>query len=353
MPTNLKQDYDSIIKKFVNDNMSILLAGKKYRVSDSEKESALHYMPEHNQKAEPNYIGDTSQFDKLVNTIFDSIVNRNGLSFNFKGHHKKLDGKTLSEFIDQRSFFSRDNLIKSFSIKILIDVFKAFLDVRDKNNKETNYFMFLWGNNLIELPSYSQCDACDAYLTLVIDGSKNEITVLEHEKNEGCPVKTKIKKVSVTLKSPSGKLVFLNHPHEFFKIENDYDAPSINSTLGCIEKTKSHATHNIGYFCVGNTSIHIMQKDSKILATNYDQYDRNQIKKFQDYKYHGYVCCDVWWYTVLDYDLYVKLCDEQKVDPKSITHTIVEIGKDKYKITHKLDAHEKGHYYGTHSTITY
>lgn len=359
MSINMRNKYDQLLKTFVTDNFEILLASKKYRQTNENKESNLDYIPEHNKPAEPGYIRSTRQFNELVKTFVEQFLYIEGMVFNLKSHFPSLHGKLLTDLIDgtdgvdhSQRYFSRKHLIERFSLKILMDVFKAFIDVRDKETKPTCYFVFSYDDNIIELKTGTSCSTCDSYMYLEIDYTKNEVFV--DQDIEPCKLAKKPTRVNVSLKSPSGKLVFLNHPGQFFKLQRDdqYEV-SINSTLGCIEETKFYAKHNIGYFFIGNTTAYIMQKDGEILATLFDEDDEKQAAKYKDYKLRGDVCTGVWWYTVLDYDLYLQMCSEHGVDPASIEHSVVKTKALKYKVSHSLAAHTKGHHVGVYSKITY
>ena len=96
-----------------------------------------------------------------------------------------------------------------------------------------------------------------------------------------------------------------------------------------------------------------MQKEGEILATLFDEDDEKEAAKYKDYKLCGDVCTGVWWYTVLDHDLYLSMCAEHNVDPASIEHTVVKTKALKYKVSHSLAAHTKGHHRGVYSKITY
>lgn len=359
MSINMRNKYDQLLKTFVKDNFEILLASKKYRQMNENKESNLDYIPEHNKPAEPGYIRSTPQFNELVKTFVEEFLYIEGMVFNLKSHFPTLHGKLLTDLIDgtdgvdhSQRYFSRKHLVDRFSLKILMDVFKAFIDVRDKETKPTCYFVFSYDDNIIELKSGSSCSTCDSYMYLEIDYTKNEVFV--NEDVEPCKLPKKPTKVNVSLKSPSGKLVFLNDPSPFFKEERPekYEV-SINSTLGCIEETKFHAKHNIGYFFIGNTVADIIQKKGEILTLCYNDEDDKQVAKYKDYKRKGDICTGLWWYTVLDYDLYIHLCEQYQVAPDSIEHTVVTTKALKYKVSHSLAAHTKGHYTGVYSKITY
>ncbi len=359
MSISMLKEYDSFIKKFVNENFDILLTNRKYRLS-KEKETALDYIPEHNQTPDSNFIRNTTQFSNLVSSFIDKFINVKDLTFNLQGHFPSLDSKKVSDLIDlEHSYdnryainYLRQNLIQSFEFKLLIDVFYAFINIRDKESGNVHYFTFFWGDNLLEITSSNKCPSCDAYMNLFINYDKNTIESQNHIND--CIVKKEKKTISVTLDSPSGKIVFLNHPKNFFKDEreNRYEV-SINSTLGRIEETKFYASHNIGFFCVGNTVVDLMKKGNKISAISYNDEDDKEIEKYKNHENLGYVCCDVWWYTVLDYDLFINLCQQHNVDPESMEYTVAQIDSKKYKVVHNLKSSSDDYNGRIFSNITF
>jgi hypothetical protein len=168
-------------------------------------------------------------------------------SLNLNGHYKDFTGK-LSDYLDKRGVFSKEHLMMNFNYKILIDLFHASFSIRD-NVEAPYYFMFAFDDNYIDLPSLPSCKSCGTYLALSLNFTKNEITISEFCDQKPCVIDKEVKTINVALKTPSGKLVFLNNPKEFFTLKREGDGnASINSTLGCIQETSFHAEHNIGFF---------------------------------------------------------------------------------------------------------
>lgn len=356
MSINMRNEYDTLIQTFVVDNYETLSKAKKYR-PNADRETCFTYIAELNQPTDMYYIRANPKFRALVNTFVDKFLYREGMTFQIGFHMKGLHGKLLTDLMDQKEdgyhYFSRDNLTERFSLQLLMDVFTLFLHIRDKQTGSVRYHLFMLDDNRIEIKMSATCPTCNAYFSLVVDYTKNAVVIDDIVPVADCIQKMPTR-VNVTLKSPSGKLVFLNHPSEFFKLQREdrYEL-SINSTLGCIAETKFYAKHNIGYFFVGNTRAYIMQKEGVILSALYDEYNDKEVAKYKDYTLRGNVCTGVWWYTVLDYDLYLKLCSEYNVDPASIEHCVVETNALKYKVSHSLAAHTKGHRRGVYSKITY
>lgn len=100
MSINMRNKYDQLLKTFVKDNFEILLASKKYRQMNENKESNLDYIPEHNKPAEPGYIRSTPQFNELVKTFVEEFLYIEGMVFNLKSHFPTLHGKLLTDLID-------------------------------------------------------------------------------------------------------------------------------------------------------------------------------------------------------------------------------------------------------------
>jgi hypothetical protein len=361
MTINKQQEFDTFVKKFVSDNWDTLSTGKKYRnLFSNDRDGGLNYMPDRNESPEPTYIGSSNQFEQLLHDFFDKFILIDGLVFDLDGHFSAINGRTLVDVMDNATdaqkysarYFQRENLLRHFSKMLLSDIFTAFIQVRDQLESPVYYRMFAYDDNLIEIKSGTSCPMCDEYVAIMINYETN--TIVPHLEAKPCKLPKSATRVSVTLKSPSGKLVFLNDPRAFFKEErSDQYETSINSTLGCIEETKFHAKHNIGYFFIGNTVADIIQKKGEILTLCYNDEDDKQVAKYKDYKNKGDICTGLWWYTVLDYDLYLKLCEAQEVNPDSIKHTVVTIKALKYKVSHSLAAHLKGHHTGVYSKITY
>lgn len=361
MTINKQQEFDTFLKKFVTDNWANISTGKKYRdLFSNGRDGGLNYMPDRNETPEPTYIGNSPQFKQLLNDFFDKFILIDGLSFELNGHFSAINGRTLVDVMDSAGkaknysgrYFLRENLFRHFSQMLLSDIFTAFIQERDQLEKTVYYRMFAYDDNLIEIKAGTSCPMCDEYVAIMINYETN--TIVSHLEAKPCKLPKSATRVSVTLKSPSGKLVFLNDPRAFFKEERDdqYET-SINSTLGCIEETKFHAKHNIGYFFIGNTVADIFQKNGEILTLCYNDEDDKVVAKYKDYKQKGDICTGLWWYSVLDYDLYLKLCADHEVDPLSIKHTVVTTKALKYKVSHSLAAHLKGHHVGVYSKITY
>jgi hypothetical protein len=345
------EKYDALLKHFVTNNMATLLASRRYKEpKEGKAEYALHYLPEHNKTPDPGFIGETPQFNELLETFIDTFINLETISFQMQGHFPELNGRSVAYVIENVRSYKRDIIRFEYEYKLLLDVFHAFLGIRD--NTKINYFMFSYGHNQIEFQSTLGCPSCNEYLSMIIDYDKMGVVSLI--KKPDCPLAAAPKNVVVELKSPSGKLVFLNDPRQFLKIERDnrYKV-SINSTMGCLQETEAYAEQNVGYFFIGNCMPYIFQKGNEILFSSFNEESDEDIEHFKEYEELGYVCTGLWWYSILDHQLFLDLCASKGVNPASIEHTVAITNKETFTVDHDMTAHKEGHFSGTYSTITY
>lgn len=351
MSLSMLENYDTLLKQFVHDNMELLLTNRRYKEPKEDRsESNLDYLPDHESKPDANFIGTTQQFKDLVGQFVDTFIIRDDVVFKMQGHMAALDNKSIKEVVETVDYYDRDNLIFEYEMKLLMDVFSTFLGVRD--NKPYHYFVFGYGRNTLEFQSGQRCHACNEYLTMVIN--YDQMAVVPLVKKPDCPLANAPTNIVIDLKSPSGKLVFLNDPRQFLKIERDNRyAVSINSTLGCIQETEFYASHNVGFFFVGNSSPHIFQKDNELVLCSYYDDDEDENLVSDEHVELGYVCTDLWWYTVMDHQLFLDMCAANDVDPESIDYTVATTNKDSFTVDHDLTAHTEGDFWGVYSRITY
>jgi hypothetical protein len=346
--------YYEALHNFVNFHLDDFNQSKQY---DSDKAvPELTYIPVGEAKKDPAYLGNKTYYKDFIDLIIDNLFYASEPVFDLKGHYDNYDGKTLNsvEYKDDY-IFNRAGLSRYLSTKVAIDSYKVYLSI--KNNTildKRSLFLFAFGSNLIELMSTQKCPKCSKYVSFYLNFKENKIQMIDDD-SEACTYKDKKPtNVKVTITAPSKKLVFLNNPRKFFnKQREDRYEYSINSTAGCIKETEFYAAHNIGFFFVGNTMLDAFKKDKEILISNYDEEDEesSHFKKLMSYENVGSVCMDLWWYTLLDYDLYNTLCEANKVNPDDIEHVVIAIDGTTVDINHSLKAHSKGHYWGIHSKL--
>lgn len=351
MSITMQDKYDALLKQFVADNMTNLLASRRYKTPDEgEEEYSLHYVPEHNQQPDPGFIRDTPQFEALLDTFIATFINLDTITLQLQGHFPELNNHSVAYIIEHVPSYSMDIIRFDVEFKILLDVFSAFLGIRD--NTKSNYFMFAYNKNKIEFQSSRSCPSCNEHITMMIDYDK--MAVVSFINKPDCPLSTVPDNVVVELPSPSGRLVFLNDPRSFLSIEreNRYKL-SINSVLGKLQETEAYAEKDVGFFFIGNCMPYIFQKDNEILFSSFDEESDEDIERFKDHQELGYVCTGLWWYSILDHQLFLDLCASKGINPDDIEHTVATTNKETFTVDHNMTAHKEGHHNGIYSTITY
>lgn len=346
-----RKEYITSLYNFIKQNIDDFNHSKQYTRQYGNRTS-LSYIPEQKDRNDPSYIANKPYYSNFVNNIIDSILYSSDLVFETLGHISELDGKTLLSLKeDEKSYFSKKNIVHKLSTKIAIDLYRYYESLKKGEEFDEYRSFFFTFDNCIELISSDKCRKCNSYLNLYINLDKGKIC-FELDDVKPCSLPKPPNHIKVSLKVPSRKLVFLNNPSKFINIERDdkYEV-SINSTLGCIKETELYQKHNIGFFYVGNTYLHAMKKGNTILFANYDDSDSKDRYKFKGHEEKGSVCMDLWWYTVLDFDLYVSLCAKNNIKPNNIEHIIVDIEGTTVDIKHSLKPHSS-YFRGTHSKIT-
>lgn len=354
--------YLSALQEFLNSNIKLFESAKKYEES-ANKSEYFKYIPNNENKKDPEYLGNSDVFKDFISKIFNELIMDEEITFDFNGHMSGLDNKKLVDVIneDKNNYFTKGELIRDMSIRVIFDLFKLYVDkISNKYNEDRFYSsLFMMGDNVIAIFESGKCYECGTYVNASLDYDTKKVSPAYLE-IERCVFADKVPDVvAVNLEVPSKKLVFLNDPRKFIKIDReDKYKVSINSLLGCIKDTEMYADKNIGYFYIGNCMPSILQKEGEIVFTNnYDSEnefeDLDNNIEYKDYSFKGNVCADLWWYTVLDYDLFSQLCKERNINKSDIEHTTVDISSDSCNIVHSLDSHKKGYSKGWLSKITY
>ena len=286
-------------------------------------------------------IFNSSEFKDLSKKIINILFFEDEIEIDLNGHNKELDKKKISDIIKDSRY---NYFIKDIEFKIIVDLFAIKSKEYGKNFKS---FLILNNNSIVNILDTFNCPDCGTYISTKLDFNTNKITpFLDIEKcqfSENTP-----EFINVDLKVPSKKLVFLNDPRMFIKLEReDKYKNSINYLIGCIKETEMYAEHNIGYFFIGNCYPSILQNKSEIIFTNAYSGEDDEIDDVVEYNnlnYHfrGNVCTGIWWYTLLDYDLFASLCKEKNVLESDIEHTIVDIESEQCSVKHSLEAHKEG-----------
>lgn len=344
-------EYVDFLKNFVSRHQSFFDNLYNFKESKDEDEKEDEKVPspfdylDNVSSTHPKSPYGLKEFTQLQNEFYDIfIAPYNSAIIKFQGHMAEYDGKTLLEAgnteAEWYNYFSKESILGNMQISLICNAISV-AKFPMQNIRNTSITPFGYVPNGIELNEGLACPFCNQRIgNVVLNYDTLEITpfraIVQH-----CPnTKKSISKIKLSV--PSKKLVFLNDIRHAFKVKPESEI-SINSTLGKMQQTEIYAEHNIGYFFVSNTSPTILQKEGSILIdTNYfdnqDEEDNNKHQKeYKDYIDKGYICTDLWWYFVLDFDLYSQLCANANLSPDYFSHTVVDITSSKVKISHDLD----------------
>ncbi len=341
--------YQNLLTNFVKNNINIFEKAKKYEESIIPDSEVYCYIPENKEKEDPDFLGNTKVYKDFFNKFKEDYLINTDIEFDLKGHFEVKKGTKLSEHLKLTNNYDVRMFNKMLNYKITLDLFKEYLYLIGKEQRRI--FTLMWKNE-IEYFSGSTCEKCCEMFSAVINFETKKVEPISN-KIEECKFSKKIpSSVKVKIKAPSKKLVFLNDPRKFLKIERkDKYECSINSLLGAIKETEFYEAHNVGFFFVGNTGLHAFKRNNEILISNYDEDSEKDEKKYKEYMNYGYICMDLWWYTILDFDLFNNLCEEKNVSVDSLDYVVIDIEGTEVNITHSLKAHKKGYHYGVHSKI--
>lgn len=320
MTITYQQKYLNFLEDFISNN--------KVFLDEINKDKKVSYFKD-------LHLYETPELKKLVNDFYETFINLDGLTFDLNNHVERINGKTFKEVAEnpKERFFSKPAMIEKFKT----EVFKDILDIY--NNKEHRFHLFYFGeNNLMKFIEHYDCEYCNKSVYAQIDYINNKIVMVEHLRDNKCPKPEQNQKnIKVKLQVPSKKIVILNSLKEFIKEErpNKYEV-SVNSTLGVIQETQFYENMNIGLLYVSNTSPNIYRGDREIIISNLNEENR----LLKTYTKVGSICTDLWWYTVLDYNLFKKITKNKDID--DLEYEMIDIDNTECEITHttKIFTHE-------------
>lgn len=153
--------------------------------------------------------------------------------------------------------------------------------------------------NSLPLPSRYHCLTCGGRVPLSLKGKKiiANTTQCKYKRLRKHPF-------FVTINCPSGELVIGNDFRQnssgikTFELASSYD---LNSLGGRYNYTKAFSDIGLGMIYVGNTCPSIIQRSNKkieIVSLTEDDYEKEKAKRV------GYVCTDLWWYSICDRALF-------------------------------------------------
>lgn len=148
----------------------------------------------------------------------------------------------------------------------------------------------------------NECHLCGAD-DFVVETNGKEVRLAGDE----CPHPDGFPVTEWEMNVPSGKLVVANDLRSLFPLpEGDDDIESINTTLGCHQTTLAYAAVGMAHASVGNScpSVYrIPQKAGGGYAVATGGVGRGA-------KRLAGICTDLWWYSMCDYDEFVRRCEK-------------------------------------------
>jgi hypothetical protein len=194
----------------------------------------------------------------------------------------------------------------------------------------------------------SDCSVCDEEVTFTFDG-------VELSAENKCPFPHGIPEISFELPVPSGKLVVANDLRHLF--EGEYEEVdlrpnskgwgfNINSDFGCVQVFQTYGKLGMAHGFVGNTCPGMYRIDENTLTLSTVEHDEEtyELKELPGERVAG-VCTDLWWYSVMDYDMYKERAGEE---PNKHCD-VVDVKPGIYRVTHRYhmidrDANITDHY---------
>ena len=289
-------------------------------------------------------------FDKYFSDDFSTMT------VNLGGHSKgKYDNKTIAEINEmpyEKHFAQTLKKVFTSSLSILIrDI------VKNEHPKDRIIEDFKFNLEFPVSSPSNYCFSCGCNSSIYLNGNEfnmysehigeyNKIAQSECKFPKGFGVDT------LYMHFNSGKMVVANNLCSLFEEtvdKGDYITEksgyynTINSDYGVYLNTRYWAEKGLMYLQVGNTSPKIfVKKDGVITFKNEFIYspktEEESLNYTPDETLIGYVCTDVWAVCGMDYDLFMALCKERDIDPKTFLVekycTVIEnLPKGIYKIT--------------------
>jgi hypothetical protein len=138
---------------------------------------------------------------------------------------------------------------------------------------------------------------------------------------------------SIDLSVPSGKLVFANDLRDLF--EGEYEEEDLRPSsrgwgfdvcteLGCRQVFEAYGRLGMAHGFVGNTcpGVYRRNKDTLTIST-----------KGSKKQHVGGICTDLWWYSIVDYDDYVRRVGASP--PKVWSISVVNVEPGTYRVTQR------------------
>lgn len=352
-----KQKYHDFIENFAKENIEFLRTLPVYEKDKNamykpDELTGFDYLPPAHLKDEEGSIYNRKEIIEFYNQFYDKFIDIEGLTVDLNGHYYDIHGKTIQELKNEKNYLlGKERLIYEYRVSLLAEMLDAYIHL--ENNTKPEIIMslvFIQKNVLKGIMEGEHCPHCNKSIYADLNYEENKIRISDHMLNhigkEPCSYvgnKNDLK-YEISLKTPSKKIAIFNSPFSFIKLKReDQYTVSICSIEGQIKDSRMYEQENIGLLPVGNTCPNIFKKGKEIIiGTIYEDDDQEYDGMIENgYEHLGDICTDLWWYTIMDYELFKKYIKDKKVKKTDRPeYILVDIGSDEITITHDLDATE-------------
>lgn len=147
----------------------------------------------------------------------------------------------------------------------------------------------------------------------------------------------------------SGRVILENDLRDFFK-EEDYN---INSAKGIIQTMKHYADQGMLHGFVGNscpTFILNKNKGEIIVGMKWNEKTGKKIMP-KGFKEWGWVCTDLWWYSVVDYEKFKKISGLSD-DEINNEYNVLELERGTWRLEHYYGISSNGYHEIPYARLT-
>jgi hypothetical protein len=138
-----------------------------------------------------------------------------------------------------------------------------------------------------------QCSECSEAVHLEFDGKKMRCA-------NPCKYPKGLPPYDIELNIPSGKMVVANDLRDHWRITGDYN---VNLTANCKKTTEKYAEVGMAHAFISNTCAGVYKVNDKKFEIGCGLKKRKRV---------GGICTDLWWYSIVDYDDFVKRVGDPK-----------------------------------------
>lgn len=143
------------------------------------------------------------------------------------------------------------------------------------------------------------------------------------------------------LNVPSGTMVVANDLRDGFKVIGNYD---VNNVVGMEKTTMKYAKVGMAHCFVGNTCPRMFKIGKQKIGSNF------RIGQGRGNGVAG-ICTDLWWYSIVDLDSWVKTYERQPTQEDLRNMCLVKCRPGVYKFTHQYHCIDPDKSNATYSTV--